>query len=158
MPGGQPSRWAVQGAVVFSVGLGVAACGQGPGSPGPAVSFAVTQPSPRSAPTNAASAPRPTAPLTGLSVASLADVAKPAVAVAVGGGNPIGLTSADAVFEEMTTPARYLAVYQSGQARAVGPVTATQPADRQALTVLHPVLAYSGAAPFVVKLLDKSKV
>jgi hypothetical protein len=41
----------------------------------------------------------------------------------------------------------------------VGPITSTDPTDRGALTVLHPLLGYDGAAAtFLVTLLDKTKV
>ena len=66
------------------------------------------------------------APLTGLTVTA-ATAQRPAVAVAVAGSDPVGLGSADLVFEEMTSPVRYLAVFQSAQARQVGPVTSTRP-------------------------------
>jgi hypothetical protein len=59
----------------------------------------------------------------------------------------------------MTTPERFIAVYQSRSASAVGPVTSTQPTDREALAVLHPLIAYDGApAKFFITMLDKSTV
>jgi hypothetical protein len=71
----------------------------------------------------------------------------------------MGLTRADVVFQEFSRPVRYIAVYQSRQASGVGPVTSTQPTDREAISVLHPLLAYNGAAePYFVTLLDKAKV
>jgi len=75
------------------------------------------------------------------------------------GPGPWGLKSADVVFEEFASPVRYVAVYQSRQARSAGPITSTEPSDVQALTVLHPLIGYNGAkAPFFIGALDKSKV
>ena len=158
MPGGRRPRWVARAAAVLAMGLGVAACGHGPPSPVPATSPAAS-PSATEATVKVASSGRATAPLTGLPVRSAADAARPAVALVVSGVTPRGLTAADVVFEEMTTPVRYIAVFQSRQASAVGPITSTQPTDREALAVLHPLVGYQGAAaPFFIKLLDKSKV
>src|SRR6266481_3687119 len=52
--------------------------------------------------------PTHAAPLTGLAVTG-ARARQPAVAVAVAGPDPMGLQHADLVFEEMTSPIRYLA-------------------------------------------------
>jgi hypothetical protein len=88
-----------------------------------------------------------------------ASTTRPAVAIAVAGPSPTGLGQADVVFEEAGTPLRYMAVYQSRWPTGVGPVTATQPTDVQALSVLHPVYGYDGSvAPFFLKLLGKSKL
>jgi hypothetical protein len=97
------------------------------------------------------------APLTGLTV-SAATAQRPAVAVAVSGSDPIGLGSADFIFEEMTSPIRYLAVFQSAQAARVGPVAATRPVDGQALSVLHPVTGYDGGTSSFISVLDASKI
>jgi hypothetical protein len=97
------------------------------------------------------------APLTGLA-ASAAIAQRPAVAVAVAGSDPVGLGSADLVFEEMASPVRFLAVFQSAQASRVGPVTATRPMDGQALSVLHPVTGYDGGTSSFISVLDSSKV
>src|SRR6266568_241484 len=97
------------------------------------------------------------APLTGLAVT--ASVAQwPAVAVDVSGSNPVGLGSADVVFVEMTSPVRYLAVFQSQEASSVGPVTSTRPIDDDALSVLHPLLGYDGGTSAFIAMLDHSKV
>jgi hypothetical protein len=97
------------------------------------------------------------APLTGLGVAA-AVALRPAVAVAVAGANPVGLGSADVVFEELAGPVRYLAVFQSAGAAAVGPVTSTRPTDGQALSVLHPVTGYAGGTASFVSVLDATKI
>src|SRR5580658_2672033 len=61
-----------------------------------------------SKPTGSAGAAGTVAPLTGLTVTA-ATAQRPAVAVAVAGSDPVGLGSADLVFEEITSPVRYLA-------------------------------------------------
>lgn len=158
MPGGHPSRPARRALALAAAGLAVTACSQQ--LPGPANSTTPSSaPGSASASAHADSAARPAAPLTGLPEASAAQAAKPAVALVVAGPAPQGLGSADVVFEEMTTPVRYIAVYQSRQSAAVGPVTSTQPTDGQVLSVLHPVIGYDGAAtPFFFKVLAKTKV
>ena len=145
-------------ALLAGAGLLAAACSRpinvgraGDGSPAP------VSPS-TSSPASADSASRPVAPLTGLPAVNGAAAGKPAVAVDLAGPSPSGLPAADLVFQEFSSPVRYIAVFQSKEA-AAGPVTSTQPADRQALAVLHPLLAYAGAAaPYFVKTLDKSEV
>jgi hypothetical protein len=97
------------------------------------------------------------APLTGLAVTG-ARARQPAVAVAVAGRDPSGLRYADLVVEEMTTPVRYLAVYQSQEAGKVGPVTGTTPTDGQELSVLHPLTAYNGGTNGFIFVLDATKV
>ncbi len=83
---------------------------------------------------------------------------RPAVAVVLAGSSLTGLGSADVVFQELTAPVRYLAVFQSAQAAAVGPVTSTRPADGQALSVLRPVTGYDGGTSSFVSVLDATKV
>ena len=97
------------------------------------------------------------APLTGLAVTA-AVAQRPAVAVAVSGPDPVGLGSADLVFEEMTSPVRYLAVFQSDEANMVGPVTSTRPTDGQALSVLHPLIGYDGGTASFISVLDATKI
>jgi hypothetical protein len=96
------------------------------------------------------------APLTGLPATdSVAE--RPAVAVAVSGTNPAGLGAADLVYQEITSPVRYLAVYQSNEA-TVGPVGGTRPEDGQILSVLHPLTSYDGGTSTFVKELDATKI
>ncbi len=97
------------------------------------------------------------APLTGLGVAASVAL-RPAVAVAVAGSDPVGLSSADLVLQEMTVPVRYLAVFQSNEASAVGPVTSTNPSDGQALSVLHPLTSYDGGTSSFISVLDGTKI
>jgi Protein of unknown function (DUF3048) C-terminal domain len=156
--GGSLRPFRAAAAVLAAAGLSVAACsrpinvgGAQGGSPAPASPSA-------SSPASADSAARPVAPLTGLPAANGAAAGKPAVAVDLAGPSPSGLSSADLVFQEFSSPVRYIAVFQSKQATA-GPVTGTQPTDKLALSVLHPLLGYDGAAaPYFIKTLDKSKV
>lgn len=141
--------------------LALAACSRGPAHPvEPAAvsSPAAASTSPAPAGTGQSSPAQPTAPLTGLPAASAADVTRPAVALAVAGSSPQGLGSADVVFEEITTPVRYIAVYQSHTASGVGPLTTTRPADGRVLSVIHPLFGYSGGSGGAVRTLDKTKV
>jgi hypothetical protein len=82
----------------------------------------------------------------------------PAVAVPLAGSGLQGLSSADVVYEEISSPIRYIAVFQSHQAGTVGPVTGTRPADGQALSVLHPIYGYDGGTAPFIKTLDQTEV
>lgn len=105
----------------------------------------------------AVSSDRQAFPLTGLPASSAA-AARPAVALLVGGPAPQGLGSADVVFQEATAPVRYIAVYQSRSAQNVGPITGTQPTDRELLPLLHPVVGYNGAiTTYISAQLGKTK-
>ncbi len=97
------------------------------------------------------------APLTGL-FAAAATTQQPAVAVAVADSDPVGLGSADLVFEERTSPVRYLAVFQSQQVSKVGPVTSILPTDGQALSVIHPLTTYNGGTSGFISVLDATKI
>jgi Protein of unknown function (DUF3048) N-terminal domain/Protein of unknown function (DUF3048) C-terminal domain len=99
----------------------------------------------------------PMAPLTGLSVTA-AIAQRPAVAVAVAASDPVGLGFADLVFQELTGPVRYLAVFQSAEPSTVGPVTSTRPTDGQALSVLHPLTSYDGGTTAFISVLDATKI
>jgi hypothetical protein len=101
--------------------------------------------------------PGPVAPLTGLPVPA-ATAQRPAVAVAVAGSNLVGLDAADLVYEDMTSPVRYLAVYQSEETGHVGPVTSTRPEDGPALSVMHPLTGYDGGTSSFVSVLDTNKI
>jgi Protein of unknown function (DUF3048) C-terminal domain/Protein of unknown function (DUF3048) N-terminal domain len=149
----------------LAAGLAVAGCslvgGQDPGTSGssssPAISSASASPS-GSGTASPSPSSHPTAPLTGLWASGAPAAARPAVALDVAGPAPQGLTSADVVFQMAASPARYIAVYQSRLPAAAGPITTTQPADRNVLAVLHPLVGYNGAAlPYFVTLLDNTK-
>jgi hypothetical protein len=153
--------------VLFScaAAAALAGCSAGPGSavPGASASASIATPGgtadgTASARAAASAGPaRAVAPLTGLAVPS-AVAQRPAVAVAVAGSDPAGLGSADLVFEEITSPVRYLAVFQSNEASTVGPVTSTRPADGQALSVLHPLTSYDGGTTSFISVLDDTKI
>jgi hypothetical protein len=101
---------------------------------------------------------QPLAPLTGLPIqASVAT--RPAVAMVVAGSQPQGLSDADVIYEEVASPLRYLAVFQSRQAPVVGPITGTVPADGEELSVLRPLFGYdgSGSSAFI-RVLDHTSV
>ena len=106
-----------------------------------------------------AAAPRTwTAPLTGLPATGGRAAGRPAVAVPLTGGQPRGLGSADVVYEELASPVRYIAVFQSRGGTPAGPVGPTRPTDGQALSVLHPLMAYDGGTPSFIRVLDGSSV
>lgn len=159
MPAARQANVAVAGlAVVFAV----AACGAGPADPITPITTSPHAASPSPRPSQKASedgAAQPPAALTGLPAASAADAGKPAVVLVVAGSDPQGLGSADVVFEEITSPmVRYIAVFQSRQASAVGPITSTRPADGQAVSVLHPLIGYDGGTASFIQTLDHTKV
>lgn len=132
----------------------VAACGA-PNVAGPAASSLV----PATSPAGSAS-PAPTgpyAPLTGAPV-SAAQARQPAVALAIAGSRPTGLDQADVVYEEISTPVRYLAIYQSGQSADAGPVTSTRPADGMIASVLHASVGYSGGTVGFLQVLHHQHV
>ncbi len=139
----------------------MAGCGAGP----PDLMQPAAQHSTSSASTGAAPATTsgtahsaPMAPLTGLPAASTRAAGRPAVAVPLTGSQLQGLAAADVVFEEMSSPLRYVALFQSRDASPVGPVSGTRPTDAQALSVLHPLNAYNGGTPSFVRVLDRSEV
>jgi Protein of unknown function (DUF3048) N-terminal domain/Protein of unknown function (DUF3048) C-terminal domain len=152
-------RWAA--GLATTAGLAVVAAGCGQAVPNP-VGPGGGSSSPSSTPSSSASAvssSHPPAPLTGLPAASAAGAAKPAVALMVSGSSPQGLGSADVVYEEISSPVRYIAVYQSSQSATVGPITSANPTDREALAVLHALVGYDGSpAPYFIRLLDATKV
>jgi hypothetical protein len=161
MPGAWPSRRGGRAAagLAIAAGLAVAGCSHGGQNPAASGTSAPATSSPSASPSASAtgSSSHPTAPLTGLWAASASAAAKPAVALALAGPDPQGLTSADVIFEMATSPVRYLAVYQSRLGSTAGPVTTTQPADHAVLAVLHPMFGYDGARlPYFLKPLDSS--
>lgn len=144
---------------------GVAATACGAAQPGPAAALPTgTASAGRTATPAAAAAPSaasysgPVAPLTGLPAASAAAAARPAVALAVAGAGPRGLSQADVVFEEISNPVRYIAVFQSQLPPAVAPITSTLPTDGMTLSVLHPLTGYSGGTASFIQVLDSTKI
>jgi Protein of unknown function (DUF3048) N-terminal domain/Protein of unknown function (DUF3048) C-terminal domain len=149
-------------AAVLLVAAGIAAAGCGPGSAviaRPAAGHpTVTGGAAAAAAPSRATTAQWSAPLTGLPVSSARVADRAAVALPVAGDRPHGLAAADVVFEEITTPIRYIAVFQSREDQSVGPVTSTRPTDGQALSVLHPLLGYDGGTAPFIRALDKSDV
>jgi hypothetical protein len=162
MPTGWMSSRRCTAAAVAAAGLAIVGCaGSHAGASQP-----LTQHRPASSGANRtpvasprrAAPPRWTAPLTGLAVRSARVADRAAVALPVAGANPQGLPAADVVFEEMTSPVRYIAVFQSREDQSVGPVTAIRPTDAQALSVLHPLIGYDGGTAPFIRVLDRTAV
>jgi len=158
------ARWALAASSCGTVVVLVGCSGTGgPPSPvGTKSAAAATSANQAGSPVGAVSAtssvgPGPVAPLTGLAVTAVV-ARRPAVAVDVSGTDPVGLGSADVVFVEMTSPPRYLAVFQSAEASAVGPVAGTRPTDGRVLSVLHPLLGYDGGTSAFISVLHSTKV
>jgi hypothetical protein len=145
-------------AIAAAAGLAAAACG----APDVVGSASASQPAMAagaSSPAKASpSAGQPLAPLTGLPASSALAAARPAVALVLAGDHLRGLTSADVVFEEITSPIRYIAVFQSREATAVGPVTSTRPTDGQVLSVLRAAVGYAGGTAGFIDVLDATKI
>jgi hypothetical protein len=133
----------------------LAGCGSAP----PPIAAPTAGPSstaPSASPSASADA-RPLAPLTGRPVDAAA-AGRPAVAVAVAGPNPVGLDKADVVIEEISSPVRWLAVFQSQDAPSVGPVVATRPADPMVLGMLRPAYGFRGGTTGMVDQAEKSEL
>jgi hypothetical protein len=101
--------------------------------------------------------PPATYPLTGRPVDDPAKAARPAVTVKIDNivdARPqAGVDAADVVYEEFTEGiTRFVVVFQSGDADAVGPVRSVRPADPTITRPLGGVLAFSGGSPAAVAL------
>lgn len=149
--------------IAAAAGVAATACGAAQPFPAPASPAATAAADRAAVPTadaapSAASYTGPVAPLTGLPAAGTAAAARPAVALTVAGADPRGLSHADVVFEEISHPMRYIAVFQSQLPPAVGPITSTLPTDGMTLSVLHPLIGYSGGTPSFIEVLDATKV
>ncbi len=162
-----PAGWTISArgaaaALAAVAGLAIGGCAGGPSDfIAPAAQRTTTPAAPGPSGSAAPSAPAsstPLAPLTGLPATSARAAGRPAVALPLSGGQLQGLGSADVVFEEMTSPLRYIAVFQSHDDSSVGPVGQTRPTDAQVLSVLHPLTAYNGGTPSFVRVLDKTQV
>ena len=140
-------------------GLLLAGCGSAPGATprtAPQESTPATTTAPASGPSVLpVGVP---APLTGVPV-SAAVQRRPVLAVAVGSSPaPRGLDRADIVVEEISSPVRYVALYQSRDADTVGPVTETRPVDAQLLAGGKPAIAYTGGPKGFVTQLRRAGV
>ena len=96
--------------------------------------------------------------LTGLPLATAADVARPIVVVdiAVGPGTPFarGLGQADVVYQEFDNAgtSRLICAFQSTEAPSIGPVTTTAPVDARITSLMGlPVLAFAGGSAGFLK-------
>jgi hypothetical protein len=101
--------------------------------------------------------PPPTYPLTGRPAPDAGRAARPAVAVKIDNivdARPqAGIAAADLVYEEFTEGiTRFIVVYHSNDADAVGPVRSVRPADGLILTPLGGVFGFSGGSPSAVAL------
>jgi Protein of unknown function (DUF3048) N-terminal domain/Protein of unknown function (DUF3048) C-terminal domain len=121
-------------------------------SGGPAASLQPNPAAPSTAAATTSAAPaRPAAgspaPLTGLPVAAKV-IARPAIAVRLPVSGAVGLEQADLVYEEWETAAlpRALAVFQSRDVAAIGPVGQIRPADTFLLPILRPLYVNTGGA------------
>jgi len=105
----------------------------------------------------------PTAPLTGLPVTDPAVLTRIAVSVKID-NDPVsrpqaGLERADVVYEEITEGiTRFVAVFQSTAADAIGPVRSVRPADPLIVSPLKGLFAFSGGSPAVVALVQSAGV
>jgi hypothetical protein len=164
MPMGRTtSRRGTPAVLAAAAGLAIAGCTAGPAdlmqstaqhATGTATSSASPSPAPIASGSTTSTR---MAPLTGLP-ATARSAGRAAVALPLSSDQPQGLAAADVVFEEMSSPLRYIAVYQSRDDSSAGPVGQTRPTDAQALSVLHPVTAYDGGTPSFIRVLDKTEV
>ena len=105
----------------------------------------------------------PAAPLTGLPVTDPAILNRIAVAVKID-NNPearpqAGLDKADVIYEEVTEGiTRFVAVFQSTDAPAIGPVRSVRPADPLIVSSLNGLFAFSGGSPAAVDLVRSAGV
>ncbi len=149
-----------RGTVVVAAccGLVLAGCGSTP-APAPR-----TAPQASASATTTAAAPGTSvtpigvsAPLTGVPVSASVQ-RRPVVAVAVGSSpTPRGLDRADIVIEEISSPARYLALFQSRDSDTVGPVVPTRPVDAQLLSGAgKAAIAHAGGPQGFLTQLEKA--
>jgi hypothetical protein len=100
-------------------------------------------------------------PLTGVGTADAAKLHRPAVAVKIDNSPDArpqaGIDHADVVYEEYTEGiTRFIVVFQSGDAPAVGPVRSVRPADPNVIKPLGAPLAFSGGSPAVLDVVRTS--
>jgi hypothetical protein len=132
--------------VVGTLALVAAACSSS-GSALPRVDFET------SAPSTTTTAPPALAPLTGLSIFNPDLARRPAVMIKVGDDSKArpqaGLDKADVVYEERVegNVVRFLAVFQSQDAKSVGPIRSVRSTDAGVVSAIGGVFAYSGGIP-----------
>jgi hypothetical protein len=106
-------------------------------------------------------APTTVFPLTGVPTADAGKARRPAVAVKIDNSAAArpqsGIDVADLVYEEFTEGiTRFIVVFQSGDAPAVGPVRSVRPADPNVVKPLGGPLVFSGGAPSVLDIVKAS--
>ena len=138
-------------AVVAALALVVAACGGGDKKVSPTTSSSADIPT--------TTLPPEPAFLTGLPQPDREKQDRPALVVKIDNAPEArpqaGLDAADVVFEEVVEGGivRFLAVFHSKDADAVGPVRSVRPVDPEIVTPLGGLFAYSGGtAPFVAAI------
>ncbi|MGH2726941.1 MAG: DUF3048 domain-containing protein, partial [Actinomycetota bacterium] len=122
-------------------------------------------------PTPAASTPPPpppapaVAPLTGLPIASTAILRRPALAIKIDNHTDarpqVTLDRADIVYEEPVEGGitRFIAIFHSRDASKVGPVRSARLTDLDVLAEYgRPLLAFSGAAAYVLRAVRKANL
>ncbi|MDQ2826752.1 MAG: DUF3048 domain-containing protein [Actinomycetota bacterium] len=101
----------------------------------------------------------PVAPLTGLPLTDAAKLNRPALGVKIDNAPAArpqsGLDAADVVYEEVVEggATRFLAIFQSTDAGAVGPVRSVRPSDPDIVAAYGALFAYSGGTPKFIDLL-----
>lgn len=123
---------------------------------------ATSLPAPADAPTTTA-APAAVFPLTGKPAPDPAKRARPSIAVKIDNisvARPqAGLDKADVVYEEFTEGiTRFVVVFQSTDADAIGPIRSVRPADPLIVKPLGGVLTFSGGAAAIVDLVRQAAV
>jgi hypothetical protein len=113
------------------------------------------------APTTVAVGPTTVFPLTGVTTTDAARAKRPAVAVKIDNSPDArpqaGIDHADVIYEEYTEGiTRFIVVFQSGDAPAVGPVRSVRPADPNVIKPLGGPLAFSGGSPAVLDVVKAS--
>ncbi len=134
-------------ALLAALGLVATACGSSKGGALPRVDT--------TAPTTTTTAPPALAPFTGQSLFNPEVASRPAVMIKVGDDPKArpqaGLDKADVVYEERVegNVVRFLAVYQSQDAKSVGPIRSVRSSDAGVVAAIGGVFVYSGGiAPF----------
>ncbi len=112
-------------------------------------------------PTTTSAAIVATFPLTGVGTSDAAKARRPAVAVKIDNSADArpqaGIDHADLVYEEYTEGiTRFIVVFQSSDAPAVGPVRSVRPADPDVVKPLGGPLAFSGGSPAVLDVVKAS--
>jgi hypothetical protein len=102
--------------------------------------------------------------LTGLTLDDAGRKSRPALSVKIENAPEArpqaGLDAADVVYEEEVEGGivRFLAVFQSHDAPAVGPIRSLRPVDPLIVTPLRGLFAYSGGAPQFIPLIKRAPV